>query len=93
MVHYCKCPSRAAHQAAHPKSGWELLAEAQAEAAGNARIGPPQSAPPLPAAQPATQNATGAYILAPTTSSTPGYYYYSVSFHPCWFGEAGANGP
>lgn len=79
MPHDCHC----GQPKARAKSAWELLAEAQAEAARNAEIPPLRSAsaqrPEQPAAQPAAQGATGYYTMP--VAAPHAYYGYSVT-HP-----------
>lgn len=80
MVQYYDYPYGEAPPAARPKSAWELLRDAQDEAARKAEI---------PGFEPAPSQSAGQVIAQPTTthhtapaSLTPGYYYcYSVLQH------------
>lgn len=85
MVHYCKglCHLHEAPKASQPKSGWELLAEAQAEAARNARIGAPKLTNPLPFTQQAPATVPIGYYYPSTAqpaavTAPPGHHYYYV---------------
>ncbi len=80
MVQYYNYPYGEAPQAAQPKSAWQLLADAQAEAARNAEI---------PGFEPAPSQSVGLAVPQPTTGHYPvpappalGYYYcYGVLHH------------
>lgn len=80
MVQYYDYPLGEAPQAARPKSAWELIRDAQAEAARNAEIPGFEPAPSQPAGQVVAQPTTGQYTAA--APLVPGYYYcYSVLQH------------
>jgi len=77
MVQYYSYPHGEVPQAARPKSAWELIVEAQAEAARNAEI---------PGFEPAPSQSVGQAVAQPLTGHCPvpaaSYYYcYSVLPH------------